>query len=147
MRLIVLLVVSSVVFSSAAGFAEKCENKFYTISLKDSFLKKKYKVRAFFLESDRLIYSMPKIPIGWHYAFNGERAIELIAAAYTDKDAVDIGFFKDFLTFAVTEGRPEKEIYFEMSLTYYKPNRTPEIKVLHKDNFIIKEIRKCLKEY
>ncbi|WP_420264686.1 hypothetical protein [Candidatus Magnetominusculus dajiuhuensis] len=146
-RLVVLLVVSSVVLSPVAGFEEELKSKFYTMSLKESYLKKKCKVRAFFLDSDREFYSVPKIPKGWHYTFNGERSVGLIAAAYTDKEAVNIEYFKDFLIFVISEGRPEKEIYFEMTLIYYKPDGSPEIIVLQTDDFIIKEIHKDLKEY
>ncbi|MBF0459350.1 MAG: hypothetical protein HQK99_15780 [Nitrospirae bacterium] len=127
--------------------AEKCENKFYSISLKDSYLKKKYKVRLFFLDSDREFYSVPKIPKRWHYGFNDGLSTGLIAAAYTGKEAVDIEYFKDFLTFAVTEYRPEKEIYFKMKLICHKPDGTPEIIVLKTEDFVLKEIHKCLKEY
>ncbi|MEO5359743.1 MAG: hypothetical protein H7843_04775 [Nitrospirota bacterium] len=135
-----MLVVSLVVFSPEYVLAKKCKKKFYTISLKDSYLKKKYKVRAFFFGGGSNIIS--KIPSGWHYSVDEESIDDLIAAAYTDKDAVGIDYFKDFLTFVLIPG---EKLYITMKLIYLKPNGTSEIMVLHAKDFVIKDTHKCLK--
>jgi hypothetical protein len=126
---VVLIVVSSVLFSPEAGFAAKCKNKFYIISLKDSYAKKKYKVRAFFLYPNP-VYSIPKMPKGWRYAFNDKLSNRLIAAAETDKEAVDIGYFKNFVTLIITEYDIREKVDFSMVLICNKPDGTPLILVL-----------------
>lgn len=146
-RLVLILIILSLVLLPTYIHAERCNDKFYTISLSDSYLNKKYKVRAFFLDSDREFYRVPKIPKGWYYGFNDGLSTGLIAAASTDKEAVDIEYFKDFLIFAISEGRPEKELYFRMKLIYHKPDGTTEIVVLHTNDFNKKKINECLKDY
>ncbi|MBF0457440.1 MAG: hypothetical protein HQK99_06055 [Nitrospirae bacterium] len=117
--------------------------------MKDSYADNNYKVRAFFLDpglnSD--IYSIPKMPKDWHYGFNGDRIVGLIAAAYTDRAAVDIGYFKEFLAFILQPDHPEDELSFSMTLICYKPDGTPEILFLDTKDFIIKEIHTGLKKY
>ncbi|MEO5359746.1 MAG: hypothetical protein H7843_04790 [Nitrospirota bacterium] len=151
MRILVIFIVSSIVFTPSAVFTEELKSKFYIVSLKDTYANKKYKVRAFFLDHDSNIdiYSIPKMPDGWHYHFNDDRSTEFIAAAYTDKESVDIGFFKDFISFILRSWSNEQdhELYFSMTLIYYKPDGTPEIKILQTQDFIIKEIHKGLKAY
>lgn len=68
LRLAVLLIIPLAVFSPKDGLAGKCKNKFYTVSLKDTLLKKKYKVGAFFLDNAD-VTRIPKIPRGWRYGF------------------------------------------------------------------------------
>ncbi|MEO5361951.1 MAG: hypothetical protein H7843_16175 [Nitrospirota bacterium] len=149
MRLVVLLVFSTVVFPIEARSSEKCKNQFYTISLKDKYIKKKYKVRAFFLSQNNYIYGIPKMPNGWLYDFPDEHGMDslLIGTARTDKDAIDIGFFKDFLTYVITEYEPAIKPGFSMTLTCNKPDGTPELLVLGTKDFKIKIIHKCLKLY
>ncbi|MEO5360174.1 MAG: hypothetical protein H7843_06955 [Nitrospirota bacterium] len=147
LRLVLLLVASSVVFSPITGFAAEYKNKFYIVSLKGYYTQKKYKVRAFFLESGSNvdIYSVPKMPRGWHYGFNHGRSTGLFAAAYTDKEAVDIESFKNFLTFIIVE--PKQELSLIVKLICHKPDGTSEILFLDTEDFIIKEIHSGLKRY
>ncbi|MCG6551878.1 MAG: hypothetical protein L7F77_06085 [Candidatus Magnetominusculus sp. LBB02] len=150
LRLVVLLLVSSVVLSPEAGFAAKCENKFYVISLKDSYLQNKYKVRAFFVFPSNYIYGIPTIPKGWSYDFPDEHGTEslIIGTAVTDKEAVDIEFFKDFFTIIVrTKYDLNKKPDFSMTLICNKPDGTPKILDLQNKDFKIKKIPKCLKPY
>ncbi|KWT91017.1 hypothetical protein [Candidatus Magnetominusculus xianensis] len=149
LRLVVLLVVSSVMLSPQAGLAEQYKDKFYIISLKDSYSQKKYKVRAFYLDPGLNIdiYSIPKMPINWRYDYNYEHSSTLIAAAYTDREAVDIGYFKEFLTLILMPDHPDEELYFSMTLICYKPDGTPKVLVLNAEDFFIREIHKSLKKY
>jgi hypothetical protein len=142
-----------VVFSPQAGLAENCKNNFYIISLKDSYAMKKYKVRAFFVDPglSAYFYGIPKIPKGWHYSFNDERSIGLVAAAETDREAVDIEYFKDFLTIYK---RNEKTIYdpyeqpnVSMELICNEPDGTAKVLELKTKDFEIKRIHKGLKEF
>ncbi|WP_420264689.1 hypothetical protein [Candidatus Magnetominusculus dajiuhuensis] len=150
LRLTVILLFSSMVLPPTAGFAAKCKNKLYIISLKDSYLKNKYKVRSFFLYPSNYIYGVPKMPKGWLYDFPDEHGTEtlLIGTADTDKEAVDIGYFKDFLTIVVrTDADHNKKPYFSMTLFCNKPNGTATILDLQNKDFKIKRIHKCLKRY
>lgn len=144
-RLAVLLIISLAVFSPKAGLAGKCKKKFYTVSLKDSYLKKNYKVRAFFFDAGYGIYGIPKIPGGWRYDFDDVSLCGIIATSYSDKDAVDIKYFKDFFTFIITPYMRGEKRYVTMKLIYIKPNGISELKVLGTKDFVIKEIHKCLK--
>ncbi|MBF0458085.1 MAG: hypothetical protein HQK99_09340 [Nitrospirae bacterium] len=144
-RLAVLLIISLAVFSPKDGLAGKCKNKFYTVSLKDSYLKKNYKVRAFFFDTGYGIYGIPKIPGGWRYDFNEDSSFAVIATSYSDKDAIDIKYFKDFFTFIITPYIRGEKKYVAMKLIYIKPNGISELKVLDTKDFVIKEIHKCLK--
>ncbi|MCG6551222.1 MAG: hypothetical protein L7F77_02750, partial [Candidatus Magnetominusculus sp. LBB02] len=78
---------------------------------------------------------------------NDERTYEFVAAAYTDKDAVDIGFFKDFLSFILAPDSIEKELFFSMTLICLKQDGTTKILLLDAKDFKIKEIHKRLKTY
>ncbi|MCG6553458.1 MAG: hypothetical protein L7F77_14140 [Candidatus Magnetominusculus sp. LBB02] len=149
LRLAVFIVASTVEFSPATVLAAKCKNQFYTISLKDSYLNKKYKVRAFFLYQDNYIYGIPKMPKGWFYDFPDEHGMEsfIIGTAVTDKEAVDIGYFKDFLTYVITEFEPERKPDFSMILICNKPDGQAEIIKLRTKDFKIKIIHKCLRMY
>lgn len=147
LRLAVLLVVSSVILTPEAGIAAKCANKFYLISLKDSYLKKKYKVRAFFLYPRTEVYNIPKIPKGWIYGFKDELSTRLIAAAQTDKDALDIGYFKNFITLVRAAHGECNGKNFSMVLICNKPDGTPMILVLETNDFKIRRIHKCLNMY
>lgn len=150
LRLVVLLFVSMVVFSPDAVLAAKCKDKFYVISLNDSYLKKKYKVRAFFVYPGNYIYGIPKMPKGWLYDFPDEHGMEslIIGKAVTDKEAIDIGFFKDFLTIIVrTKYDLNKKPDFSMTLICNKPDGTPKILDLQNKDFKIKRIHKCFKGY
>ncbi len=149
LRLVVMLVVSSVVLSPVAGFEEELQYKFYIVSLKDSYAKKKYKVRAFFLDTsfNSAVYGIPKMPDGWHYHLNDERTYEFVAAAYTDNDAVDISFFKDFLSFILDPYSVEEGLFFSMTMICLKQDGTTKILLLDAKDFKIKEIHKHLKLY
>lgn len=143
-RLAVLLIISLAVFSPKTVHAGKCKNKFYTISLKNSYLKKNYKVRAFFFDTGYAIYGIPKIPDGWRYDFN-ENTLYVMATSYSDKDAVDIKYFKDFFTLIITPYIRGNKRYVTMKLIYIKPNGISELRVLGTKDFVIKKIHKCLK--
>ncbi|MBF0457443.1 MAG: hypothetical protein HQK99_06070 [Nitrospirae bacterium] len=145
LRLVVLLVVSLAIFSPEAVIAEQCDYKLYSISLKDTLLKNKYKVRAFFL-GNADVTRIPKIPRGWRYGFHDQLSYGLIASACSDKYAVSIDYFKDFLTIVYAPEHPDEKLYLNTKLIYIKPNGTSEIMVLHTKDFVLKEIHKCLKE-
>ncbi|MEO5361916.1 MAG: hypothetical protein H7843_15985 [Nitrospirota bacterium] len=146
-----MLIVTSVVFSPEAGFSAKCKNNFYIISLKNSYLKKKYKVRAFFLNPGIrfYIYGINKMPKGWLYDFPDEHGFDsLIGTADTDKDAVDIGYFKDFFTFILlTDNHLGLKPDLSMTLYCNKSDGTAKILELKTKDFKIKRIYKCLKWY
>lgn len=149
MRLIVLFVVSSMVNVPESGYAAKCKNQLYIISLKDLYLKKKYKVRAFVLYQSNYIYGIPKMPNGWLYDFPDEHGMDslLVGTAYADKEAVDIEYYKDFLTYIITEFEPKIKPDFSMTLFCNKPDGNAIILELETKDFKIKRIRKCLKRY
>lgn len=144
LRLVLLLVVSSALLSPVAGFAEKCDYKLYSVSFKESYLKKKYKVRAFFLYDAGGVVRIPKIPRGWSYGFHEQLSDGLIATASSDWNTVGIGYFKDFLIFAFAPKTPNEKLQLDMKLVYNKPNGTSEIMVLDTKDFDFKEIHKCL---
>ncbi|MBF0456412.1 MAG: hypothetical protein HQK99_00770 [Nitrospirae bacterium] len=137
-------------FSPEAGFAAKCEDKFYIISLKDSYLNKKYKVRAFFGYPGNYTYGIPRMPKGWFYDFPDEHGTDslIIGKADSDKEAIDIEFFKEFLTIIIkTKYDLNKKPDFSMTLICNKPDGTPKILDLQTKDFKIKRIHKCLKWY
>ncbi|MEO5359808.1 MAG: hypothetical protein H7843_05100 [Nitrospirota bacterium] len=144
LRLVLLLVVSSLMLSPVAGFAEKCDYKLYSVSFKKSYLKKKYKVRAFFLDDACGVVRIPKIPRGWSYVFHEQLSHGLIATASSDRNAVGIDYFKDFLIIFFAPETPNEKLQLDMKLVYNKPNGTSEIKVLDTRDFDFKEIHKCL---
>lgn len=152
LRFAVLLVVLPVMFSPEDGFAGKCKHKFYIVSLNDSYLNKKYKVRAFLFHPglDTYIYGIPKMPKGWLYDLPDEHGYDtLIGTADTDKEAIDIGYFKDFFTFILLPDRYHTDLKPAFSITLYcsKPDGTPKILDLHPNDFKIKRIHKCPKWY
>lgn len=144
LRLVVLLIASSVVFSPGAGLAAKCKNQFYIVSLKDSYLKKKYKVRSFFLPAGSDVYGITKMPNSWIYTFPDKSGYRLIGLAETDDDALDIGYFRDFLS--VIETKDEKPS-LGMTMICNKPDGTAMILKLKTKDFKIKKINKCFKRY
>ncbi|MBF0458537.1 MAG: hypothetical protein HQK99_11670 [Nitrospirae bacterium] len=151
LRLAVVLVVSAVVFSPDAVLAAKCKDKYYVISLNDSYLKKKYTVRAFFFYPglDSYIYGIPKMPKGWLYDFPDEHGYDILTSmADTDKSSVDIGYFKDFFIYNIGKDyNPGLKPDFSMILFCNKPDGTAKILELETKDFKIKRIHKCLKRY
>ncbi|MBF0403455.1 hypothetical protein [Candidatus Magnetominusculus xianensis] len=143
MRLVLLLVVSSALLSPVAGFAEKCYYKLYSVSFKKSYLKKKYKVRAFFLDDARDVVRIPKIPRGWSYVFYEQLSHGLIATASSDRNAVGIDYFKDFLIIVFAPETPNEKLRLNMKLVYNKSNGTSEINILETKDFDFKDIHKC----
>ncbi|MEO5359749.1 MAG: hypothetical protein H7843_04805 [Nitrospirota bacterium] len=129
----------------------KCKDKLYVISLKDSYLKKKYKVRAFYLNPglNFYIYGIPKMPNGWVYDFPDEHGFDkLIGTADTDKEAVDIGYFKDFFTFILLKDDHQKsKPGLRMTFFCNKPDGTAKLIELGTKDFNIKIINKCPKWY
>ncbi|KWT91014.1 hypothetical protein [Candidatus Magnetominusculus xianensis] len=144
LRLMVLFIVTSAVFSPESGFAAKCKDQFYIISLKDQYLEKKYKVRAFFLYQGYDVYSITKMPNGWIYTFPDKQGDRLIGLAETDHEAVDIRYFKDFLSIIIIK---DDKPYLTMTLICNKPNGTVELLKLETNDFVIKQINKCFKRY
>ncbi|MEO5361616.1 MAG: hypothetical protein H7843_14425 [Nitrospirota bacterium] len=144
MRLTVLLVVSTVLLSPKAGFAAKCKDQFYIISLKDAYLKKKYKVRAFFFIGTD-VYGVTKMPKDWLYSFPDKQGYRLIGLAETDKEVLDIGYFQDFLSVIMTKS--DEKPYFSMMLIGNKPDGTVELLKLETRDFTMKKINKCFKRY
>jgi hypothetical protein len=115
--------------------------------LKDSYANKKYKVRAFTLYPGNAVYGIPKIPIGWLYGFYDEHGERLTATAETDNEAVDIGYFKEFLVFIILKDERDERPYLRMTLVCNKPDGTAKIIQLKTNDFKIKNIHKCMKKY
>jgi hypothetical protein len=93
------------------------------------------------------VYSIHRIPIGWLYGFYDKHYDILNAAAETDNEAVDIGYFKNFLVFIKTNYSFDEQLYLRMTLICNKPNGNAKVIQLETEDFKIKRIHKCLKKY